>query len=261
MDGAGGFDVTVPNVARMYDYALGGKDNFAADREAADAIAKIDPGAFQAAHDNRRFLRRAVGYVAGQGVTQFIDIGSGLPTAENTHEVARGITSSSRVAYVDNDPVVVGHATALLADNSASIAVSGDLRDPDRILSDPALSGFLDLRQPFAVVAIAVLHFLEDPAAYEVVNRLTEVMPGGSYLIISHATADKASADEVGKVQSEYERASAALTMRSRAQVARFFDGLELADPGVTDISAWRNPEGKPAARTICYGGVARKPA
>jgi O-methyltransferase involved in polyketide biosynthesis len=252
------FDVTVPSVSRMYDYALGGKDNFAADRAAFEEIIRQSPDATQRAADNRRFLQRAVRYAADHGVAQFIDIGCGLPTAENTHQIARAADKAARVVYVDNDPLTMVHARALLATDPQTIAVEGDLREPAAILGNPAVKPFLNLDRPIAVVLVAVAHFLEDPLAHEVVDYLKSVMAPGSYLVISHATADDATGDEVATVQATYRRARSPIFLRTLSEVERFFDGMELAEPGVTAVTRWQNP-GYRDTRTIGYGGVARK--
>jgi O-methyltransferase involved in polyketide biosynthesis len=254
------FNPRKSNVARMYDWALGGKDNFAVDREAAEKILAKSPTAFQNAFDNRKFLKLAVQEACISGVTQFIDIGSGLPTAENTHEIAQDANWLSRAVYVDDDPVVLAHATAILAKNESSIAIGGDLRNPEKIFSNQALRPFIDLEQPVAVVLVAVLHFLPDPEAYEVVDYIKQAMPSGSRLIISHATADDANPDQIKTVQEVYEGASAPLTMRTSDEVSRFFDGLELIDRGVTDIKDWLDKEDETQSRTACYGGVGVKP-
>jgi hypothetical protein len=261
-------DPNKPNAARMYDFALGGKDNFAADREAVDEITKVFPCAFEGAYQNRSFLRRAVRYVATQrddantdlpAVPQFIDIGAGLPTAENTHQIAQGVHKLTRVAYVDNDPLVLNHARARLAADPNVIALSGDLREPEGILENPALLSFIDFGQPIAIILVAVLHFVADPEAHRVADFLKSAIPRGSYLVISHATADRASAEDIHKLQSVYEAACAPITMRKLDDVELFFDGFALADPGVVNVDSWRNPADS-KSRVMCYGGVARKP-
>jgi hypothetical protein len=252
------FDTSVPNVARMYDYALGGKDHFAADREAAEKILAAQPDAVVTAKDNRLFLQRAVRYITSQGVAQFIDIGSGLPTVQNTHEVAQAERPDARVAYVDYDPVVVGHARALLTGTPNVIAVAGDLREPGAITGDPAVRAHIDFTRPVAIMLIAVLHFLDD-SSYGLVESVMAALPPGSYLALSHATPDHTSDDVHREVEAVYERSSAALTMRTRAEVTRFFDGLDLVEPGVVGVADWQATD-HPEARTLCYCGVARKP-
>ena len=254
----------VPNVARIYDYLLGGKDNFEADRAAAETLMRLIPDSVTACQDNRRFVRRAVRYLAGQGIRQFIDIGTGLPTQGNVHEVALEAAPDARVVYADYDPVVVAHARALLAKPAAPAvaAISGDLRHPEQILQDPGLRALISLDQPFAILATAVLHFIsdsEDP--YAVTRTLTAAMPPGSYLVISHITPDDVAPDAGRQAQAVYAHATAQAHPRTRAGIARFFDGLELAEPGVVSVSAWRlEPSAAPSGRTLMYAGAARKP-
>jgi hypothetical protein len=252
------FDTSVPNVARMYDYALGGKDHFAADREAAAKVLAAQPDGVITAKDNRLFLQRAVHYITSQGVVQFIDIGSGLPTVQNTHEVAQNARGDARVAYVDYDPVVVGHARALLTGTPNVIAVSGDLRHPEAITGNPVIRAHIDFAQPVAVMLIAVLHFLDD-TSYGLVESVVRALPSGSYLALSHATPDHTTDEAHHEVEAVYERSSAALTMRTRGEITRFFDGLDLVEPGVAGVADWQAPA-HPEARTLCYCGVARKP-
>jgi trans-aconitate methyltransferase len=261
-------DVTVAHPARRYNYWLGGKDNFAADRASADAIEKIYPGIRTAAVENRRFLHRAVRYlVQVEGVRQFLDVGTGLPTADNTHEVAQRYDPTARVLYVDNDPLVLVHARALLISYPAGATayLDADLRQPDTILAAPKLHDTLDLTRPVAVLLVAVLHFLPDhEQAYDVVQTLMAAMPAGSYLVISHATTDALPADTARRLAACDLPGRGDFTARTCAQVARFFDGLTLIDPGLHVISAWRpdprHPQ-PPAEQVAAYGGIAHKPA
>jgi hypothetical protein len=251
----------VPNVARIYDALLGGKDNYAVDRAAADAIIRQVPDARKAAHDNRRFLRRAVRFLAAEaGIRQFLDIGTGLPTKGPVHEVAQGICPDAHVVYVDYDPVVVTHAKALLANhNDTVIAIRGDLRSPQDILDDPELRELIDFDQPVAVLMIAILHFIvdeEDP--YGLVSQFKSAMPPGSYLAVSHATSDNLSGKDKEEVQAVYDDATSRATPRSLAEIRKFFDGLAITEPGVVDISAWRSKSH--TARALFYGGIGRKP-
>jgi hypothetical protein len=254
------FDPRTANVARMYDHYLGGKDNFEVDRASAGEIMRLSPRAAVAAHDNRRFLGRAVAFVARSGVIQFIDIGAGLPTMENTHEIAAKENQLSRVVYIDNDPVAVNHATVLLASASRSLAILGDLREARQIIENETLRDFLDMSQPVAIILAAILHFIDDPHACAIVDYLKQAVPPGSALVISHATADEASGTEIEKVQSVYEQSSAPIFLRTHAGVARFFDGFELVEPGVVDINAWQTIGTPEESQTIGYGGVAIKP-
>jgi hypothetical protein len=256
------FNVSVPNVARLYDYLLGGKDNYAADRRAAEELLDALPDAAIAAKQNRDFLRRAVGFLArDSGIRQFIDIGTGLPTQGNVHEIAQHFMPDARVLYVDNDPVVVAHAQALLAKNDATAAINGDLREPGRILRHPAVPALIDLEKPVAILLLAILHFVkETESPYAIVERLKEAMAPGSYLVISHVTRDDIPAEAAERARELYEKSSAPGVMRTRAKVTRFFGGLDLIPPGVVNASAWRPslPTRKPA-RTIFYAGVGRK--
>jgi hypothetical protein len=256
-------DASVPNVARIYNCWLGGKDNFAADRRVASEILAIAPDAMVIALENRKFLQRAVRFLAGQaGIRQFIDIGTGLPSQGNVHEVAQGMNENARVVYVDYDPVVVSHAQALLADEKTVTAIRGDLRHAPDILSHPGLQEFIDFTQPVAVLLIAVLHFIsDDEDPYGNVRDLMNAVPSGSYLVISHATADFAPDAVSAEVRSIYESATAPIVPRTHPEVADFFKaaGLELIEPGVVGIGDWHREWGSRLGRTIVYGGAARK--
>ena len=267
-------DVTKPNIARMYDYWLGGKDNFEADREAAEAIRQRRPNVADQALDNKKFQTRAIGYVAGQGVRQFLDIGSGLPTspvrAEGagplwlaTHEAARAVAPDAMVGYVDRDPVAVAHSQALLAKGSPQIvAVQGDMRDPEAILAHDGIrrAGF-SLDAPASVSLCCVLHFLDAGTAKGVVSAFTRAMAPGSYMIISLG---------FGKGDAGREFASAynaqdgpRIYAHSWEDISSLFDGLELEPPGIVDCAAWRAGSA-PAARadqdSMILGAVARRP-
>ena len=252
------FDPLIPNAARIYNCLLGGKDNFEADRIAAGKLTEIAPDAPQAALDNRNFLGHAVRFLAGEaGIRQFLDIGSGLPSMGNVHEVAKELNRDARIAYVDYDPVVVSHAANRLADKNHVVAVEGDLRHPRDIIDCPVLKGIINFGQPVAVTLVAILHFLEDKDAHEVVEYLKDVMAPGSYLAISHATPDGAREDEAEQIVKVYEHASANLYIRTKDQISRFFEGLELVPPGVVAAGSWRGKS--PARRVVCYAGVAKK--
>jgi SAM-dependent methyltransferase len=260
--------VSVPNVARIYDYWLGGKDNFAADREAADRQARAIPQLPWLARQNRDFLQRAVRFLAAAGITQFLDIGSGLPTNQNVHEVAQRVSPDARVVYTDTDPVVVSHAQALLSGPMVT-AVRGDVCRPEDILNMPEVRALIDFSQPVAVLALAVLHLIPDeagPAA--AVARLRDAMAPGSYLVISHAgvpTAHAVGTQRTAPALRELEEAVKAfqrVPARTEAEVAGFFGDLTLVEPGLTDIWAWR-PDGDTVTTTTevmrILGGVARK--
>ncbi|MER8182467.1 SAM-dependent methyltransferase [Kitasatospora sp. NPDC094015] len=255
----------VPHPARMYDYYLGGKDNFPADRAAAEQVVSLGPLVRISARANRSFLGRSVRHLARQGITQFLDIGTGIPTAGNTHEVAQQILPDARVAYVDNDPIVLVHGRALLTGSATGTVnvVQGDLRDPKSVLADPAVRAVIDFDRPVALLLYAVLHFIDeadDP--YGIVRTLLDALPSGSHLALSHGTADFLTTEEADRGPAVYRGATAQLTMRSKDQVARFFDGLELAEPGLVTAPLWR-PDEEPQDtdhQVAIWAGVGRKP-
>lgn len=255
------FDVTVPNVARMYDYLLGGKDNFTADRDAAGQLLTVLPDVAVACRQNREFLRRAVRYLAAEaGIGQFVDIGSGLPTACNTHQIAQAARPGARVVYADNDPVVVAHGQVLLAESPDVAVIEADLRQPGDLVGHPLLRELVDLSEPTAFLLVAVLHFIQDDEdPYGIAGYLRSVMAPGSFLVISHATHDSVSREEYADGVSVYDKASAPVVPRRYDQVLKFFDGMDLVDPGLVGIGRWR-AEGQPV-RQLAYGGVARKPS
>jgi hypothetical protein len=266
---ASSVDTSVPNVARMYDYWLGGKDNFAADREAAERSALAVPQLPWLARENRKFLGRAVRLCASAGVSQFIDIGSGLPTMESVHEVAGQVTPDPRVVYVDNDPVVVAHSRALLA-TPRTTSVLGDLTRPDEILADPQTRSMIDFGRPVAILVVAILHFITDEAnPARAIAKLRQVMAPGSYLVISHAemapghvTGTLEPQTEAARQLAEARKGMASSQARSREEVAAFFGDLTLLEPGLTDVWAWRPETGQVVNRSdvmTVFGGVARK--
>lgn len=261
-------DPTVPHAARRYDYWLGGKDNFAADRESGDAVAAAYPAIRTTVIENRRFMQRATRHLTEQaGIRQFLDIGTGIPTSPNMHEVAQGVAPESRVVYVDNDPIVLAHARALLtsAPEGATAYVDADLRDPDRILGHPDLRATLDLTRPVALMLVAILHFLPDgDDPYGVTRRLVEALPSGSYLVISHATTDLVPRHIAATAAPSAATSMIDMAFRTRDQFASFFDGLELIPPGISPLTEWRPddpPEQRtPAAQASMFAAVARKP-
>ena len=258
-----GLDVTVPNFARIYDWLLGGKDNFAADREAGQRLLAAVPGASRAARANRAFLGRAVRFLAEEaGIRQFLDIGTGLPTQGNVHEMAQAADPQARVVYCDNDPMVIVHANALLADNLSVAASQADLRNPDFLFALPGTRALIDTSQPLAVLLVAVLHFLPDSDdPWALVERIKRQLAPGSYVVISHVTGDGIPAEAARAAAKVYEKASAPGVARSRAEIARFFTGLELVEPGLVEVSAWRPPPLDQRPRpTLFYAGVGRKP-
>ncbi|MEW9528908.1 SAM-dependent methyltransferase [Microbispora sp. NPDC049125] len=261
-------DVTVPHSARVWNYFLGGKDHFPIDREAGDQARQVFPQIVDIARADRAFLGRAVGYLAGEaGVTQFLDVGTGLPTMDNTHEVAQRIAPESRIVYVDNDPLVLVHARALLVGSpeGATDYVEADLRDPDKILE--AAAATLDLTRPVAVMLLGILHFIGDlDDACRIVNRLMDAIPPGSHLVLTHATleiGDQSSIEANAQMNEEWnEKASTQIGPRNREQILRFFDGLELVEPGLVSMTRWR-PEDDPLGlppEVAGYCGVGRKP-
>jgi O-methyltransferase involved in polyketide biosynthesis len=260
------FNPHVPNVARIYDCLLGGKDNFAADRAAAAKIAEAAPEVVQRVRENREFLGRVVRCLAAAGIRQFIDIGTGLPTQENVHQVARRFTPDARVAYVDNDPVVAVHAQALLATDGATMAFEGDMREPSAILRRVTEQGFIDLTQPVAILMLAVLHFIPDTTqAVRIVAAFREQMAPGSYLVITHATAGDMSEDNLAQAVQTYAASSAgSITPRSYGQIKALFDGLEMEEPGVVPVAHWRPVSAQPLLAEpapdgpVFLGGVAR---
>ncbi|WFE37819.1 SAM-dependent methyltransferase [Micromonospora sp. WMMD998] len=249
---------TRPNVARMYDYYLGGCHNFAADRAAAEEILKIFPDTGVAAQTNRAFLRRAVRWAAEQGVRQFLDVGAGLPTQGNVHEVVRAVRPDARVVYVDHDEVAVAYARRLLpTDGGRTVVVRGDLRRPDELLADRAVRATLDLAEPVALLLVAVLHFVPDSDdPWAAVARLRDATAPGSLLALSHLTLDGAPPMPARAGTEIYRRSSAPLVPRTHADVARFLDGYDLVEPGLVRLADWR-PDGEPrAAVSHGYGGV-----
>jgi hypothetical protein len=257
------FDTSVPHVARVYDYWLGGKDNFAADRVMGERTLQAYPNLVYSVRANRAFLARAVRFLGGQGIRQFLDIGTGIPTANNTHEVAQRIAPDSRIVYVDNDPVVLSHAKALLKSTpeGACAYLDADLRDPDAILAGAAQT--LDFGQPVAVMLIAVMHFVGDDAqASAIMRRLTAACVPGSYVALSHAASDIDAAQMAEMVRRLNESTAEKTTLRDRAGVTRLFDGLELVEPGVIRAAEWRpDTDLEAASPAALWGGVARKPA
>ena len=260
-------DVSRPHTARMYDYYLGGKNHFAADRELADKVLASMPSARTAARENRAFMGRAVRFLAGEaGIRQFLDIGTGLPTAGNVHEVAQAVVPSARVVYADNDPLVLAHARALLTSSpeGRTAYVQADLRDPGSILASPVVRELIDFGEPVALLLVAVLHFIPDEARPgQIVATLLGALPAGSYLVASHGTTEH---DPVGPGAGQVAYRSSGVTGSARnADVfaGLAFSGLDLVPPGVVLVSEWR-PEGpgpRPSpAEVSVYGGVARKP-
>jgi hypothetical protein len=256
------FDTSVAHIARVYDYWLGGKDNFAADRAAAEAAIDAYPDIIFSVRANRTFLGRVVRYLAGEaGIRQFLDIGTGIPAANNTHEVAQSVAPESRVVYVDNDPVVLTHARALLTSGPHGVTsyLDADLRDTGRVLTAAAQT--LDFSRPVALMLMAILQHVDNAEnPYAVVATLLDALPPGSHLALSHPASD-IEAEAQGKLAERLNQTMAEkVTMRDRAQVTRFFDGLELVEPGLVRVQQWR-PASEHEANSPAglWGGVGRK--
>jgi hypothetical protein len=257
-----------PHPARVYDYLLGGKDNFAADRAAAEAGLRANPNSRIPPRENRAFLGRAVRYLAGEaGISQFLDIGTGIPTSPNVHEVAQAAEPQARIVYVDNDPIVLTQARALLTTGpqGRTAYIDADLRDIDAILGSPDLQRTLDLSRPVGLLLLAVMHFIPDEDdPWALAARLLAALPSGSYLALSHLTGDFDPAAWAGVV-AVYRRSGVTMQVRPKPDVERFFGGLDLIDPGVVSLPQWRpdpSDVGRPPsdAAVSVYGGVARKP-
>ncbi|MEV4079182.1 SAM-dependent methyltransferase [Nonomuraea fuscirosea] len=256
-------DPTVPNSARMYDYFLGGKDSFPADVAAARRVQDRQPIIQAASRENRHFLRRVVRYLAGEaGIRQFLDIGTGLPTQGNVHEIA----PEARVVYVDNDPMVIAHAHALMigGDEHRVRIIQGDAREPHTILDHPQVVRHLDFDQPLGVLMVGLLHFIRDQeGADEVVGAFIRPLVPGSHLAISHGTLDGFDTRTVADVRLVYENAMS-YQMRTRAQISRFFTGLDMVEPGLVPVTDWRPDditEGVPGDNIGLLGGVGRVPS
>jgi len=255
-------DIERPSVARMYDYYLGGSHNFAVDRATAQALIDKVPDAPLMAQANRAFLRRAVQYLVKAGVRQFLDIGSGIPTVGNVHEIAQQLAPEARVVYVDIDPVAVAHSREILRDNDRAVVIHEDLRRVEHILAHPDARGLLDFDQPIAVMIVAVLHFIpdaDDPAG--LLRTIRQALVPGSHLVLSQASDDGRSTTERRDAEEVYQRTDNELVLRGRAEIGKLFDGFELVEPGLVWVPQWRSdcPEGvEDAERAVFLGGVGR---
>jgi SAM-dependent methyltransferase len=257
-----GVDTETPSAARMYDYFLGGAHNFAADREMARKALLVRPDGALVAQANRSFLRRAVRFLVESGIRQFVDLGSGVPTVGNVHEVAQRYAPDARVVYVDIDPIAVTHARHLLAGNSSTVVLHEDVREPDEIFDNRRVRALLDFDRPIGVLAVAVLHFIsdaDDPA--QLVRRIHQLVPAGSQLAIAHGTAD-AQPEMVKQMQQVYDRTANPFTARSHDEILRLFDGWQLVQPGLVWVPEWRpedvDDDWSPELSSN-YGGVAVK--
>jgi hypothetical protein len=259
-------DTSVAHPARRYNYWLGGKDHFAADRESADAITEMFPTAPAAARANRAFLQRSVTFLVREaGVRQFLDIGTGIPTEPNLHQIAQGVAPETRVVYCDNDPIVLAHAAALLRSTpeGATEYLQADVRDPDAIID--GTKKILDFSRPVALSLVALLHFISDEdGAHALVDRLLSELPSGSYLMMTHATADFTPQESQAAIE-KLKAVGVTLALRSRDEFARFYHGLDLVEPGVAVVDKWHPELGEPIPGQDDgvipgYGAVGRKP-
>ncbi|MFB7595357.1 SAM-dependent methyltransferase [Streptomyces sp. NPDC056160] len=257
-------DISVPSVARIYDYYLGGSHNFEIDREAARRAMEFMPGLPKIMQANRAFMRRAVRFALEEGITQFLDVGSGIPTFGNVHEVAQSARPGARVVYVDHDPVAVTHSQSVLADNDDADVVAADLRKPHEILASPQLQRLIDLNRPVALLLVAILHFVEDTDdPYTAVAELRDALAPGSLLILTHASYEgiplppKRSEGAVDV----YKGIRNPLIMRSRDEIARFFEGYDMVEPGLVPMARWRPqtaPEDEDPYAFSGFAGVGR---
>ncbi len=252
-----------PSPARMYDYYLGGHHNFEVDRQAAEQVLQVVPEVRLIAQANRAFLVQAVKYlVEEEGIDQFLDIGSGIPTRGNVHEIAQEVNPEAKVVYVDIDPIAVAHARAILEGNPRAISIQADAREPEQIVNHPEVQGLLDFGRPVGLLLVALLHFItDDEDAYGIVRRFGKVMVPGSFLVISHGTHENWPEETLQRIQALYDRSTATFKMRSRVEIERFFEGWEFVEPGLVPVNKWRPLQSidygdLPAA----YAGVARKP-
>lgn len=266
-DWASHLDVEAPSPARVYDYFLGGSHNFESDRRLAARLAQVMPDIGEIMRANRAFLRRAVRYLADDGVRQFLDLGSGIPTVGNVHEIAQRAAADAKVAYVDIDPVAVAHSRSVLADNRLTTVVESDLRDPERVLADPNLVGLLDFARPVAVLLVGVLHQIPDNDLGEFLAEYRRKLASGSFLVLSQATQEGERAHEAREFQQTYNSGyspGTQMTYRTRAQVLRLFDGFELVEPGLVQLPEWRPDDpadiGENPRRYSTFAAVGRLP-
>jgi S-adenosyl methyltransferase len=253
-------DATRPSPARIYDYCLGGKDNFEVDREAAERCLQVVPDGRAVAQANRRFLRSAVTRMARAGIHQFLDLGTGIPTSPSVHQVARRVVPDARVVYVDHDPIVLAHSRALLDGTDGVTALLLDLREPSSVVGDPRLRATLALDQPVGLLLVGVLHFVETTLAPQVVRGYLERLAPGSQVAVSVASRDGAPSPVTRRLEEVYRQTATPLMFRTRAQTEELIDGLDLLDPGIVDVSQWDAPGAPPLGLRV-YAGIAAKPA
>ncbi|GAA0368940.1 SAM-dependent methyltransferase [Microbispora corallina] len=255
-----GVDASVPSSARVYDYLLGGKDNYAVDRAVAERLLALAPDTRSVAKANRAFLTRAVRFMAAEGIRQFVDLGTGIPTSPSVHELARETHPAARVVYVDNDPLVKVHNDALLGGDQGIATIEGDIRRPDAILADPALQALIDFSEPVGVLFVTVLHFVSDEeGAYDVVARWRDRMAPGSHVAVSNMTAGS-DPEAVESLAAATAHTPAHSTFRTHEQLLRFFDGFELVEPGLVPVQRWRPTIEAVPTRMVVEGGVGRRP-
>ncbi|MDT0268388.1 SAM-dependent methyltransferase [Streptomyces sp. DSM 44915] len=255
-----GIDLSVPSVSRMYDYYLGGSHNFEVDRVTARKALEAFPGLPKIMQANRAFMRRAVRYAVNRGITQFLDIGSGIPTFGNVHELAIGANPAARVLYVDNDPVAVAHSRAVLRDVPGAGSVAGDFHEPEAILGSPEAKELLDLTQPVVLMLVALLHFVpDDQEVRQRLATLRDALAPGSLLVLSHASVQHGpvTVEQGERLIDVYQAVGTELVMRQETQVAGFFDGFELVDPGLVPIGHWRPEDSAEDEDPLAFSGIA----
>ncbi|GAA2577188.1 SAM-dependent methyltransferase [Actinomadura fulvescens] len=258
-----GIDVSKPSIARAYDVVLNGKDNFEVDRAFVREIVKVVPEIYDVAAYNREILGRGVRYLTAEaGIRQFLDIGSGLPTVENTHQVAQATAADAQVVYVDNDPIVLAHGRALLAENDRTTVVTADVREPAKVLANAEVRRLIDFDRPVAVLLVGILHHLhDDEGPQEIVDTLMDAVPSGSHLFVTHFCA---SSQEARDAEAQYLSLLGTGRFRTPEEITAYFAGLELLEPGVVPLPLWRPDGDVPADLTVgqrlMYGGIARKP-
>ncbi|MFF5265179.1 SAM-dependent methyltransferase [Actinomadura viridis] len=254
-----GVDISRASPARMFDYALGGHDNFEVDRIAAESILKVAPSLRELARHDRAFVHRAVRYLCDQGIDQFIDIGSGLPTQENVHQVAMRCNPQARVVYVDNDPIVNAHGRALLGTSPTTAFVLADAREPDAIMNAPETRGLIDFDRPVGVLMTGLLHFIaDDQRPAEVVSQIASHLPSASGIAIVHVCRDHTQPAALGQLEAVYQNATAQIQIRSRAHIERLLAGMDLVPPGWVDVQDWRTSEDEQPGQVRALAAIGR---